>query len=71
MVCKKDKTGKRKTLLDLSLDPISVIPKFRSIVIGKFLQQHHDIVAAEEAARAVFGRLVSPPLGKIEPERVA
>jgi len=46
MVCPKDKVGKRKTLLDLSLAPISVIPKFRSIVIGKFLQQHHDIIAS-------------------------
>lgn len=45
IVCPKDKTGKRKTFMDLSLDPISVIPKFRSIVVGKFLEMHHDIFA--------------------------
>jgi len=45
IICPKDKVGKRRTFMDLSLDPISVIPKFRSIVIGKFLEMHHDIVA--------------------------
>lgn len=45
IVSPKDKTGKRNTYMDLSLDPISVIPKFRSIVVGKFLEMHHDIVA--------------------------
>ena len=45
IICPKDKLGKRKTFMDLSLDPISVIPKFRSIVIGKFLEMHHDIFA--------------------------
>jgi hypothetical protein len=54
MVCPKDKVGKRRTLMDLSLDPISVIPKFRSIVIGKFLQQHHDIIAS--AVDEISGR---------------
>jgi hypothetical protein len=44
-LCPKDKYGKRKSYMDLSTDPISVIPKFRSIVIGKFMQMHHDIVA--------------------------
>lgn len=42
---KNKASQKRKTYMDLSLDPISVIPKFRSIVIGKFLQYHHDIEA--------------------------
>jgi hypothetical protein len=75
IVCPKDKTGKRKTFMDLSLDPISVIPKFRSIVIGKFLQQHHDIIASaiDEAsgkerelmklkvwAKAELGRALEP-----------
>jgi len=45
IICPKNKVGKRRTFMDLSLDPISVIPKFRSIVIGKFLEMHHDIVA--------------------------
>ena len=31
--------------MDLSTDPISIIPKFRSIVIGKFMQMHHEIEA--------------------------
>jgi hypothetical protein len=45
IVCPKGKTEKRQTFMDLSLDPISVIPKFRAIVVGKFLEQHHDIFA--------------------------
>jgi len=45
ILCPKDEHGKRNTLLDLSLDPFSVIPKFRSLVIGKFLKMHHEIEA--------------------------
>jgi hypothetical protein len=45
ILCPKDAMGKRKTYLDLSTDPISVIPKFRSIVIGKFMQMSHDVEA--------------------------
>lgn len=46
IVCPKDKkTGERKTYMDLSLDPISVIPKFRSIVVGKFLEKQLDVIA--------------------------
>ena len=44
-LCPKDKHGKRKSYMDLSTDPISIIPKFRSIVIGKFMQMHHEIEA--------------------------
>ena len=45
ILCPKDKHQKRKTYMDLSTDPISIIPKFRSIVIGKFMQMHHEIEA--------------------------
>lgn len=45
ILCPKDKHQKRKSYMDLSTDPISIIPKFRSIVIGKFMQMHHDIEA--------------------------
>ena len=45
LLCPKDKHGKRKTFVDISSDVISVIPKFRSIVIGKFLQMDHEIEA--------------------------
>lgn len=45
IVCPKDKTGKRRTFMDLSLDPISVIPKFRAIVVGKFTEEEEDIFA--------------------------
>ena len=40
ILCPKDKHQKRKSYMDLSTDPISIIPKFRSIVIGKFMQMH-------------------------------
>lgn len=43
---KKDPvTNKRKSYLDISTEILSVIPKFRSIVVGKFIQRDHDIVA--------------------------
>jgi len=45
ILCPKGANGKRRTYLDLSLDPLSVIPKFRSIVIGKFLRLDHEIIA--------------------------
>ena len=45
ILCPKDKHQKRKSYMDLSTDPISIIPKFRSIVIGKFMQMHHEIEA--------------------------
>jgi len=45
ILCPKDKHNKRKSYMDLSTDPISIIPKFRSIVIGKFMQMHHEIEA--------------------------
>ncbi len=45
ILCPKNKHGKRKSYMDLSTDPISVIPKFRSIVVGKFMQMHHEITA--------------------------
>jgi len=45
ILCPKDEFGKRKTFLDLSLDPLSIIPKFRSLVIGKFIKMEHDIIA--------------------------
>lgn len=46
IVCPKDKkTGKRKSFMDISTDILSIIPKFRSIVIGKFMQYEHEIIA--------------------------
>lgn len=45
LLCPKDKHGKRKTYMDISSDPISIIPKFKSIVKGKFMQMHHEIGA--------------------------
>lgn len=46
ILCPKDKaTGQRRSFLDISTDILSIIPKFRSIVIGKFLQMDHDIIA--------------------------
>jgi hypothetical protein len=46
ILCPKDKeTGQRRSYMDISTDILSIIPKFRSIVIGKFLQWEHDIVA--------------------------
>lgn len=46
LLCPKDQHGKRKTFLDISLDPLSIIPKFRSLVIGKFIKMHHEIEAS-------------------------
>jgi hypothetical protein len=45
ILCPKDQFGKRQTFLDLSLDPLSVIPKFRQLVVGKFIKQDHEIQA--------------------------
>jgi hypothetical protein len=46
IVCPKDKkTGKRRSFMDISTDILSIIPKFRSIVIGKFMQYEHEIIA--------------------------
>jgi len=42
---KKNQEGKRSSYLDISSDILSVVPKFRSIVVGKFIQLEHDIVA--------------------------
>ena len=44
-VCAKDKMGKRKSYVDLNFKPISIIPKFKNIIIGKFMQMHHEIEA--------------------------
>jgi hypothetical protein len=45
ILCPKDKNGQRKSYMDLSLDIVSIIPKFRSIIVGKFIQREHDIIA--------------------------
>ena len=45
IVCPKGADGKRRSFMDISTDILSIIPKFRSIVIGKFIQYDHDIIA--------------------------
>jgi hypothetical protein len=46
ILCPKDKkTKERRSYMDISTDILSIIPKFRSIVIGKFIQYEHDIMA--------------------------
>ncbi len=45
ILCPKNAKGERKSYLDISTDILSIIPKFRSIVIGKFIQMEHDITA--------------------------
>jgi hypothetical protein len=45
ILCPKDSKGQRRSYMDMSTDILSIIPKFRSIVIGKFIQYEHNIMA--------------------------
>ena len=45
ILCPKNNKGERKSYLDISTDILSIIPKFRSIIIGKFIQMEHNISA--------------------------
>jgi len=47
ILCPKDpKTHERKSLMNISWDIVSVIPKIREAVVGNLLKIDHDIVAS-------------------------